>query len=162
MSTPDPLAALMAAVRPESVDDASVLDLLAAHAKLLSELHAMRRVLVEAALPPEGEDDEPLLALLRDVQRALLIHPIAGQALYSGLIAEGRRFAETEEGAAWLDALRRSPALARVGPVWEVLSAGMLEPDAGAAMPSAWVDALVALSGRATPEDLLRRATGGG
>lgn len=159
---PDLLGALLAALRPEPVPDASLHDLLATHARLLEELHHTRRLLVEATQPPPAADADPLTGMLRQIHGALMLHPIAAQALYSALVAEGRRFAETEEGAALLTGLRHSPTLTRMGPAWEVISAGLNEPDAGVTLPSAWVDALVGLSERWTPEALVRGDGGGG
>ena len=54
----------------------------------------------EGAIPAiELHDfDEATLRVLQSVQRMLLKHPIAFQAAFSALIAEGEAFAATPEG----------------------------------------------------------------
>lgn len=124
----------------------------------LAELHRLyRRSLrtrleqVEQARAAADDADDPdlteALALLREVRTAILEHPLAAQGLFAGLVAEGRRYATTPEGAAWHESLSRSEVLHRARPVWEVISLHMLEEDPDAVMPGAYADALLAVAG---------------
>ena len=97
---------------------------------------------------------------MRQAQRAILEHPVAAQALFAGLVAEGRRFAATEEGADWQEALSRSDVLHQVRPVWEVISLNMLQEDPEAVLPSSFVDALVTVGSAEHLEAMLSRLAG--
>jgi len=95
-------------------------------------------------LEPEGEEDaRELEELLSEVQDAVWRHPIAVQAAFAALVREGRRFAETSEGADLLAALSRSPTLARARNVWEVITLSAFEAEPEGALPSVFLDTLV-------------------
>ncbi len=99
--------------------------------------------------PPTPGDDLP--GLLRGLQGALLRHPIAAQALFAGLVAEGRRFAATPPGALWRDALADSQLLRRARPMFEAVTLGVLEEHPPTLVPTRLIDALC----RATDVDHL-------
>jgi hypothetical protein len=90
-----------------------------------------------------ASEDEELARVLRAAQRAILAHPIAAQGLFSALVAEGRRFAETEEGARWRERLAASEWFDRARIVWETLSLTSLDENAHDVLPSNYIDALV-------------------
>src|SRR5580692_407187 len=76
------------------------------------------RLIAPALRPAEDAEEGPapdteLSAILRRAQLVLLKHPVAAQAAYAALIAEGRRFAATPEGAEWAAALAGSEELRR-------------------------------------------------
>jgi hypothetical protein len=59
------------------------------------------------------------------------------------LVAEGRRFATTPDGAQLRDALMASEAVDNLRRVWEALSLSVLDgPAAPNAAPNAWADLL--------------------
>lgn len=89
--------------------------------------------------PPDDEAGRLLLAL----QRAMLKHPVASQALFAALVAEGRAFAGTAEGQAWRRRLAASPLIRRGRMVWDETSLRLLEDDPATVIPSAFVDAFV-------------------
>jgi hypothetical protein len=89
--------------------------------------------------PPE----DPLAAPLRHIQAAILEHPLAAQALFRSLVAEGRRFAHTEEGSQWAERLAGTPLVQRGRLAWEALSLNALDDDPDVVLPSAVVDAFV-------------------
>lgn len=91
---------------------------------------------------PTPELDE-LLALLEQARVFLLRHPIASQAIFTGLVAEGRRYAASERGAAWAAALASAPAMTHAREVWEATSLNLLTADPDARLPSTWVEALL-------------------
>jgi hypothetical protein len=94
-------------------------------------------------LDPQEADDDPLVSIVRAAARLVLKHPVAAQAAFSALIAEGRQFAQTAEGQRWKVALAKS-ALVRHGRiVWEGSALNVLEDSGDTVIPSAILDALV-------------------
>lgn len=79
---------------------------------------------------------------LRGLQRVLLTHPVAAQAAFAALVAEGRRFARSAAGRDWARRLAGSRLLRRARLVWDATSLWMLEEEAETVMPSAYLDAL--------------------
>lgn len=90
-----------------------------------------------------SEPEEPVLALLRRAQIALLVHPAASQAAFRALVAEGRRYAATDEGRRWRERLAESPLVKRASYVFEVLSMNVLTEDEDAVLPTQLIDAVV-------------------
>jgi len=86
--------------------------------------------------------DDELANVLREAQRLLLLHPIAAQAAFGALMAEGRAFAETPEGALWKARLKDSETVERVATLWENVTLNLLEESAGI-LPSRLLDVLV-------------------
>lgn len=106
----------------------------------------------------EAPPDDDLAALLRHIQAAILEHPLAAQAAFRALVAEGRRFAETDEGAAWAARLSGAPLVTRGRLAWEALSLNALDDDPEVVMPSAVLDAFVQALGSADLELALSAA----
>lgn len=110
----------------------------------------------------DGDRDAEIDRALRLVQRAIVKHPVAAQAIYAALVREGRAYAETEAGAELRARLQRSETAARVRTAWEILTFGMLEHDAPpGALPSVLVHALVDAVFRVRFEARLQGAVGG-
>jgi hypothetical protein len=103
------------------------------------------------------EPDDALHRTLLGLQRAILRHPVAAQALFATLVAEGRRYAETPEGAAWKERLAGTDLIHRTRVVWDVTTLRMLEDDPDVLLPSAIVDALVQVARRDDLEPFLSR-----
>jgi hypothetical protein len=101
--------------------------------------------------------DESILALLRTLQRAVLTHPEAAQALYGALVEEGRLFAQTAEGRRWQERLEGSALLERALLVWQNASLWVTEERADGAAPSALVDAVAAAAASPARDVLLER-----
>ena len=95
--------------------------------------------------------------MLREAQYALLKHPVAAQAAFSALVAEGRQFAETPEGRAWSERLAGSQLMRQGRMVWEVATLKILEEASPRLLPSAYLEALVKASGSHELEGLLTR-----
>lgn len=109
---------------------------------------------------PAGGDGGDLVHLLRRVQLAILAHPVAAQAAFAALMAEGRRFAATPEGAEWMAALAGSE-LAREGRrLWDALSMNLLEDDPATIVPSAYLEALLRAPSTPDLEALLSQLSG--
>ncbi len=104
-----------------------------------------------------GDPEVRLLERLRQLQFSLLRHPVAAQAAFSAIVAEGRRFAETEEGREWLLRLQDSDLARRGRVVWEVVTLKMLEERSPDPLPSAYLDALVKTCASEELEPLLAR-----
>jgi len=96
--------------------------------------------------------------LLRDLQRVLLKHPVACQAAFTALLAEGRQFAQTAEGHQWQKKLAQSSLLQRARLVFDLSTLGLLEEGPANHVPSSYLDALfmVASSGGDADEVLNR------
>lgn len=88
------------------------------------------------------EPDDANARRLRELQLAILKHPVAAQAAFAALVAEGRRFAQTEEGAELKRRLTRSALLDRVRLAFETSTLWVLDADAPETLPSAYLDAL--------------------
>lgn len=83
--------------------------------------------------------------VLAATRRALLEHPIAAQAALRALAQEGRRYAETPEGQADWDRLRRSAWLPRARALWSELTLDVIEDHPDTVVPSMILDLLHAL-----------------
>jgi hypothetical protein len=108
---------------------------------------------VEAKPDPR---EAAVVEMLRRAQILLLRYPIAAQAAFAALVAEGRRFAETPEGAAWRDALASSDLLRSGRRVWDAVSFNMLEDNPGTIIPSAYLEALLRAAKTADIDSLLQ------
>ena len=112
-------------------------------------------------------DDAPILAFkaaepedevtqrLRAGQQLLLAHPAAAQALFRGLVREGRAHATTPEGAALRERVARSELLRRGRVIWEGVTLNILEEDGDGALPSSLVEAFMAAAQHPDAETLL-------
>lgn len=88
----------------------------------------------------EQPDDE-LGRMIEEVHGLLLKHPFAARGAFRALVAEGRRFAETEEGARWKRRLEGSELIQRGRSVWEIATGGMLD-EAPTLLPTQLIDLL--------------------
>lgn len=95
--------------------------------------------------------------ILRAAQTLMLKHPVAAQAGFTALLAEGRKFAETVEGRRWKQRLEESALLHRARLVWEVTTLWMLEQEPPNVLPSAYLDALFMSATSEELEPLLDR-----
>jgi hypothetical protein len=97
------------------------------------------------------------LRVLRSLQLALLKHPVACQAAFNALLAEGRAFGATREGAEQRAKLERSQLLHRARLAFDFSTLSLLEQDAPDIMPSAYVDVFFMLSGSGRPDEILHK-----
>lgn len=117
----------------------------------------------EAEEVPEvvlGDESSELMEVLRAAQGLLVRHPIAAQALFQAFVAEGRRFAQTPEGAAWQARLAGSELIRRGRVVWEVGTLNVLEESSETVMPSKILDAIAKAAATRELEPLLARLFG--
>lgn len=98
--------------------------------------------------------EDAITRLLRDASGLVLKYPVTAQSIFSGLVAEGRRFAASPEGQAWRDVLAGSEFVRRGRAVWEDSVLNMLEDRPETMLPTAIFDTLVQAMGRT---DLPRR-----
>lgn len=120
-----------------------------------------------AATPAPDEDGIPVVAIrdprdalaavLREAQVATLKHPVAAQAAFAALVAEGRRHAATPEGARLRARLSRSTLLRRVREAWEVATFNLLEDAPAGPLPSAYVDTVLLAAQEGALEPVLAR-----
>jgi|GEM_PF-2309550 hypothetical protein len=121
---------------------------------MLAELERIRELtldLIEQQTPqlrpvPPDEScgtERTVFELLLGARRAVLGNPAAARRVHDVLVAEGRRFATTPDGAQLRDALMASEAVDNLRRVWEALSLSVLDgPAAPNAAPNAWADLL--------------------
>jgi hypothetical protein len=105
--------------------------------------------------PEAATDESDLLQMLNGLQRLLLLHPVAAQASFSSFVAEGRRFAETDEGRKWASVLLESRLLARLRRVWESATLNMLEEQPTTVLPSVFIEAIFRAARSAQLDHLL-------
>lgn len=119
---------------------------------------------VSAAAPQESaptielhDVDATTLRILQSVQRLLLQHPIAFQAAYSALIAEGQQFEKTSEGQVLTARLERSPLVQQLRYIFDLTTFSLLEREEPEALPSAYIDILFMLAANQRSDDILDR-----
>lgn len=113
-----------------------------------------------AASDSSGPDDEPQTTL-RALQHQILRHPVAFRAAFAALAAEGRRLAETPEGARWVERLRGSALLPDIRLLLRMVSLSLLDEEDPERLPSAYLDALVRAVTDDDTDDILDRLFGG-
>ena len=118
-------------------------------------------VLAEELLPPLAPGSGSLEETLRALQTQILRHPVAFRAGFAALVEEGRRFAETPEGAAWTERLEASPHLPSARLLLNLVSLSMLGDGDPERLPSAYVEALVRSATSGEADELLERLFGG-
>jgi hypothetical protein len=136
---------------------------------LLAELDRVRALTVEllersapglAPAPPDGAGAErSVYELLIKARRVVFGNPIAARQLYDLLVAEGRRYAGTTEGAELRDALAASAAVDNLRRVWETVSLNVLDgPATDDGVPDAWAELLAdAVAGQGIDDAVLGR-----
>jgi len=77
---------------------------------------------------------------LRAIQALLMRFPMATQAAFSALVAEGRAYAQTRAGAELLQQLMHSKRANRARVVWEILTLSGITDQRTQAVPSLFLD----------------------
>jgi hypothetical protein len=88
------------------------------------------------------ETGDEIDRLIRSMQTGILKHPAAAQAIFNALVAEGRRFAETDAGREWKQRLCASALLQRAQSVFHTATLWLLEDDHASDLPSGYLDAI--------------------
>ncbi len=106
-----------------------------------------------------AQDEAQVGQAIEQAQRMLITHPIAAQAIFRAFVAEGRRHAQTPQGAALKAQIEDSELVRRGRVVWEGVTFNMLEEAQHATtfLPSALLDALVAATAHVDVDQLLER-----
>jgi hypothetical protein len=108
-------------------------------------------------VPPPDHEPDRLVDLMCRVHRILLEHPVAAKAAFGALVAQGRAYATTPEGAELRARLARSPKLRRGSLVWRSLTMGMLDPEDPGQLPATYLDNLLRAIDRSDLEQLLAK-----
>jgi hypothetical protein len=108
----------------------------------------------------EVRDEDGLFAVLREAQRLIVRYPVAAQAAFAAVVAEGRAYAATSEGAALRRRLVGSELVRRGRVVWEVGTLNVLEEEPATALPSKLMDALAKAATVPDLEPMLTRLFG--
>lgn len=98
---------------------------------------------------------EAHVEIIRRLQGIALKHPVAANAIFSALVAEGEAFAMTPEGKVWKDRLARSELVHRARLLLDFPSFLMLERNESQIIPSAYLDTVFLLSSARKPDELL-------
>jgi hypothetical protein len=104
-----------------------------------------------------GTDDDSIAPGLEACRRAIATYPIAAQAIFAALVAEGRRYVRTDEGRELARQLAESVWTQRARMVWETVSLTSLSEDDGAVLPSTCVEAVLNAARSEGLESLLSR-----
>lgn len=134
---------------------------------VLAELDRVRAVLAELMeraaprLVPQPADgpERAVHELLTGARRGVLGNPAAAKSLHDLLVAEGRRYAATPDGADLRERLAGSEGVGHLRRVWEALSLSVLEgPVAPSGVPDAWAELLAdVVTGQALDDTVLAR-----
>jgi hypothetical protein len=137
---------------------------------MLAELERIRELTLDLVernaprlLPPPPDDsagpERSMFDLLIGARRAVLGNPAGARHLHDMLVAEGRRYADTPEGAQLRDALINSEAVENLRRVWETVSLNVLDgPAAPNTAPTAWADLVAdAVIGHGLDDSILGR-----
>ena len=103
----------------------------------------------------EGSDE--LGDLLARLQTVIMQYPIAAQAIFRALVAEGRAFAKTPEGHALAGRLADSALVRRGRLAWDVITLRAFDDDPDVTIPSVFLDALAKTAATDALEPLLSR-----
>jgi len=101
--------------------------------------------------------DASTLGVLSALQRMILKHPIAFQAAFSALIAEGKSYEKTPEGRDAKARLENSPLVHQLQYVLDLTTFSLLERAPPDILPSAYIDTLFMLSASDHSDTLLDR-----
>ncbi|MFN0249073.1 MAG: hypothetical protein ACKV2T_19470 [Kofleriaceae bacterium] len=93
----------------------------------------------------DAPDDE-LSRVLYELRWLVIKYPLAAQAAYRTLLAEGQRFASTSDGAAWRARVEGSELVRRGRSIFELGTLGLL--DDSAVLPTEMIDAFARAAGR--------------
>ncbi|MGE5185786.1 MAG: hypothetical protein ACM31C_27185 [Acidobacteriota bacterium] len=104
-----------------------------------------------------GDPADELAALLAELRWLVLKHPLAARSAVRALVAEGRRFAATDEGERWRRRLAGSELVRRGQVVWEAGTMNALDGEAGT-LPTELIDAFCYATTRGDLEPALSRA----
>lgn len=102
-------------------------------------------------------ESDLLARLLRQGQELLLRHPQGAAALVRALVAEGRRFAGTDEGRAWQEQLAGSDLIKKGHLIWQAYGLDALDGAEEPMLPSQWLHTLLAAVDEADVEQVLAR-----
>ncbi len=106
-----------------------------------------------------SEPEDELGSLLRCIRLTLLKHPVAAQAAFAALSAEGQYYAKTPEGERWKKRLAGSELMRRGRDIWEVATLNMLRSGAPELLPSQYIEALSYAASLLDLESRLARAS---
>jgi len=88
------------------------------------------------------QNEDELFDMLTRLQLWVLQNPMAAQAVFASLVAEGRRFAGTNAGARWARALAESDLVRKGRLVWEATTLNLLEERENAVLPTTYLEVL--------------------
>ncbi|MCB9548788.1 MAG: hypothetical protein H6706_23535 [Myxococcales bacterium] len=112
-----------------------------------------------AQAPDAAVAEDATLRRLHEARTLLVKYPVAAQAAFAALVAEGRRFAETEAGRRWQTTLADSDLVRRGRAIFQGVTADVLGEHQGP-LPSGFLEAFIEATRRGDAEGLLQRLFG--
>lgn len=88
------------------------------------------------------DGDRETFETLRLAQEVLMRFPMAAQAAFNVLVAEGREYARTPEGAELFSRLAHGNQANRLRVIWEILTLSGITEQKSSAIPSVFLDRL--------------------
>ncbi|MBY0279184.1 hypothetical protein K2Z84_27950 [Candidatus Binatia bacterium] len=104
-----------------------------------------------------GDAPDDLERLLAELQALVVQYPIATQAAFRALVAEGRAFARTPRGQELAQSIADSPLVRRGRMAWDVVTARAFDDDPDVTIPTVFLDALAKTAAVDALEPLLSR-----
>jgi hypothetical protein len=105
------------------------------------------------SVPPV--ENEELSDFLLACQRYLMKHPQVSRELIASLVEEGRRYAQTDEGSAWMVALADTELVKRTLFIWEAYGLDLLLEARPVVTPSTWLNMILAAVSNPDLENIL-------
>ncbi|MEZ4468365.1 MAG: hypothetical protein R3F43_29010 [bacterium] len=112
-----------------------------------------------ARAPDAAVAEDATLRRLHEARSLLVKYPVAAQAAFAALVAEGRRFAETPEGQRWQATLADSDLVRRGRALFQGITLDVLGEHAGP-LPSGFLEAFIEATRRGDAEGVLQRLFG--
>lgn len=103
------------------------------------------------------KEGDLLAKLLRSGQQWLHYNPRIVQALIQATVAEGRAFAQTEDGQAWQKRMNRSGLIKSGRLIWQAYGLDNFLEDEPGLIPSEWLDRTISALKEVDLESLLSK-----
>ena len=113
----------------------------------MNEAQAIPRLVIK--------DNDLFIKLLHDCQRFLIENPKAARTIARALVAEGRQFAQTDEGQRWKAIATGSELVKRGRIVWQAYGLDTMASEEPALTPSEWLDLVMDILTHADLEAIL-------
>lgn len=101
------------------------------------------------------QDNDLFIKLLRECQRFLIENPKAARTIARALVAEGKQFAQTEEGQRWKAIANESELVKSGRLIWQAYGLDTMVNEEPALTPSEWLDLIMEILNHVDLEAIL-------